>query len=82
MSETTRFRTRDDGDEDVEEDELEGDVPEDAEEHVPLLRRHVHNVAPEHLCIRAIRLILPGPQLWLILSQGPGEGRGRGQCAR
>jgi len=51
MSETARFRTRDDGDEDVEEDELEGDVPDQAEEHVPLLRGHVHNVAPEHLCI-------------------------------
>ena len=47
MSETARFRTRDDGDENVEEDELEGDVPEHAEEHVPLLTRYVHNVAPE-----------------------------------
>ena len=38
MSETARFRTRDDGDENVEEDELEGDVPDQAEEHVSLLK--------------------------------------------
>ena len=46
-----RFRTCDDGDEGVEEDELEGDVPDQAKEHVSLLTRHVHDVAPEHLCI-------------------------------
>mmetsp|Transcript_18229 Transcript_18229/g.40998 ORF Transcript_18229/g.40998 Transcript_18229/m.40998 type:complete len:282 (-) Transcript_18229:232-1077(-) len=51
--------TRDDRDEDVKKDELERHVPEDPEQHVPLLPGHVREVAPEHRVDHDVPKALP-----------------------